>query len=52
MENKEFRKEIEQEVRNFTSAALFNNLYWWASGTQEPYENELQRALWLIDEIF
>ncbi len=51
-ENTELRKAAEREFRNLTSAALFNNLYWWASGSQKANKEELQEALWLIDEIF
>ena len=48
----ELRKATEREFRNLASAALFNNLYWWASGSQEANKEELQKALWLMDEIF
>lgn len=51
-ENIELRKAAERDFRNITSAALYNNLYWWASGSQEANEEEVQQALWLIDEIF
>lgn len=51
-ENIELRKAAERDFRNSTSAALYNNLYWWASGSQEANEEEVQQALWLIDEIF
>ena len=48
----ELRKVAEHDFRSLTSAALFNNLYWWASGSQKVNQEEVQRALWLIDEIF
>lgn len=48
----ELRKAAEREFRGLTSVALFNNLYWWASGSQKVNKEEVQRALWLIDEIF
>lgn len=31
----ELRKAAEREFRGLTSVALFNNLYWWASGSQK-----------------
>lgn len=51
-ENIELMKVAERDFKNLTSAALFNNLYWWASGNQEANKEELQKALWLMDEIF
>lgn len=48
----ELRKAAEHDFRSLTSAALFNNLYWWASGSQKVNQEEVQRALWLIDEFF
>lgn len=46
------RNAAEREFRSCTSAALFNNLCWWADGTDEVDDEALQRALSLIDEIF
>lgn len=50
-ENVELRKVVEREFRNLASVALYNNLYWWASGSQEINKDELQKALWLMDKI-
>ncbi len=50
-ENIELRKAAEQDFRNITSVALFNNLYWWASGSHEFNKEDVQKALWLMDEI-
>lgn len=49
--NIELRKAAEREFRNLTSAAMYNNLYWWASGSHEFNKEDVQKALWLMDEI-
>lgn len=51
-ENNDLKKIAERDFRSLTSAALFNNLYWWASGSQEAPKEEVQKALWLMDELF
>lgn len=50
-ENVKLRKAAERNFKNITSIALFNNLYWWASGSQAANKEEVQKALWLMDEI-
>lgn len=42
-ENIALRKTAEYDFRKLTSAALFNNLYWWASGSQEANKEEAQK---------
>ncbi len=51
MNDEDLRKIAEFDSRENTSAALFNNLYSWASGSQEANTAEVQKALWLMDEI-
>lgn len=49
--NTELMKAAEQDFRDIASAALFNNLYWWASGSHEANQEDVKKALWLLDEI-
>lgn len=50
--NNDLRKAVEYDFRSLASIALFNNLYWWASDSQEANKEDVQKALWLMDEIF
>lgn len=51
-ENIELRKAAERGLRNVISNTLFSNLYQWASDNQKVNKENVQKALWLIDEIF
>ena len=44
MNDEDLRKIAEFDSRENTSAALFNNLYSWASGSQEANTAEVQKA--------
>lgn len=44
-------EKVEKEMRSISSAALYNNLKWWANGEHDVHEETLKKALGILDDI-
>ena len=44
-------EKVEKEMKSISSAALYNNLKWWANGEHDVHEETLKKALGILDDI-